>query len=65
MRRRDRIIGKVKSCYWKETHKFDVELLESAKEALAIDRKAQTDFWRKAIKKGNEECHAGVRIQGQ
>ena len=65
MRRRDRITGKIESYYWKETHKFDVELPESVEEALAIDRKTQTDFWRKATGKGNEECHAGVRIQGQ
>ena len=51
LRSRDRIIGKVKSCYWKKTHKFGIEFPKSVEEALAIDRKTQTDFWCKAIEK--------------
>ena len=51
LRRRDRIISKVKSRYWKRTHKYGVELPKSVEQALAIDRKTGTDLWKKAIEK--------------
>jgi hypothetical protein len=51
LRKRDRIIKKVASRYWKRTHKFGVELPKSVKEALEIDRKTVTTFWRDAIEK--------------
>jgi len=51
MRKRDRILKRVKSRYWKRTHKYGIELPKSVAEALAIDRKTGTDFWRKAIEK--------------
>ena len=51
LRRRDVIIKKVKTRYWKRTHKFGIELPKSVKEAYAIDRRTGTDFWRLAIEK--------------
>jgi hypothetical protein len=51
LRRRDRIIKKVKSRYWKRTHKFGIEMPKSVAEALKVDRDTGTDFWRKAIDK--------------
>ena len=51
LRRRDVIIKKVKTRYWKRTHKFGIELPKSVKEAYAIDRRTGTDFWRTAIEK--------------
>jgi len=51
LRKRDRILKKVKSRYWKRTHKFGVELPKSVEQALEIDRRTNTDFWRKAIEK--------------
>jgi hypothetical protein len=51
LRKRDRIIKKVKSRYWKRTHKYGIELPHSVKEALAIDRCTGTTFWRDAIDK--------------
>jgi hypothetical protein len=51
LRKRDRIIKKVKSRYWKRTHKFGIEMPKSIQEAFAIDRRTGTDFWRKAIEK--------------
>ena len=51
LRKRDVILKKVKSRYWKQTHKYGIELPHSVQEALAIDRKTGTDFWRKAIEK--------------
>jgi hypothetical protein len=49
--RRSRIISKVKSQYWKMTHKFGIRLPKTVEEALEIDRTTNTDFWRKAINK--------------
>jgi Reverse transcriptase (RNA-dependent DNA polymerase) len=51
IKRRNRIISKVKSRYWKTTHKFGIRLPKSVEEALEIDRTTNTDLWRKAINK--------------
>jgi len=51
LRRRDRIIGKVKSRYWKRTHKFGIRIPKTLAEALDIDKDTGTDLWRKAIEK--------------
>jgi hypothetical protein len=51
LRRRNRIINKVKSRYWKTTHKFGVRLPHSVEEALRIDEETGTTFWYDAIKK--------------
>jgi hypothetical protein len=51
LRKCDRIIKKVKSRYWKRTHKFGVELPKSVCEALEIDARTGTTFWRDAIEK--------------
>lgn len=51
LRRRNRIISKAKTRYWKRTHKFGIELPKSVEEALAIDRRTGTDYWAKAIEK--------------
>ena len=51
LRKRNRIISKIKSKYWKQTHKFGIEMPKSAKEALELDRKNGNDLWTKAIEK--------------
>ena len=51
LRKRNRIISKIKSRYWKTTHKFGIELPHSVEEAYEIDRKTGTDHWRRAIEK--------------
>jgi hypothetical protein len=51
LRTRNRIIGKVKSRYWKTSHKFGVRLPHSVQEALQIDKETGTDFWWRAIQK--------------
>ena len=58
LRRRDRIISKVKSKYWRTTHKFGIRIPKTAKDAYDIDRETGTDFWTKAI----EREMANVRI---
>ena len=51
LRTRERIISKVKSRYWVTTHKFGIKLPKTVQEALQIDKKTGTDFWKKAIQK--------------
>jgi hypothetical protein len=51
LRKRERIIQKVRTWYWKCTHKYGVELPKSVKQALAIDRNMGTSFWKDAIEK--------------
>jgi hypothetical protein len=51
LRRRNRIISKLKSRYWKTTHKFGIRVPKSADEAYKIDLETGTDFWAKAISK--------------
>ena len=51
LRKCDRMIAKVRSHYWKRTHKFGVLIPKSVKEALILDDKTGTDLWQKAIEK--------------
>jgi hypothetical protein len=51
LRARNRISAKVKSQYWKTSHKFGVRLPHSVQEALEIDKETNTDFWWQAIQK--------------
>jgi hypothetical protein len=44
LRRRNRIISKVKSKYWKTTHKFGIRLPHSVKQALQIDEETGTNL---------------------
>ena len=45
------MIAKVRSCYWKCTHKFGILISKSVKEALLLDDEMGTDLWQKAIEK--------------
>ncbi len=47
----ERILKKVKTKYWSVTHKYGLELPKSVAQALAIDKRTGTDFWKKAIEK--------------
>jgi hypothetical protein len=51
LRRRNRIISKLKSRYWKTTHKFGIRVPKSVDEAYKIDSETGTDLWTKAIVK--------------
>ena len=50
-KKRDRIIAKIKTKYWRTTHKYGVKLPKNAADALRIDAETGTDFWAKAINK--------------
>ena len=51
IRKRDNFIGKVKSRYWKTTHKFGIRLPHSVEEALRLDAETSTILWHDAIMK--------------
>ena len=54
LKKRDRIISKItkgKGKYWTRTHKYGIELPKTVAEALDIDRRTGTTFWREAIEK--------------
>ena len=48
---RDRIISKVKSKYWRTSHKFGIHVPKIVKEAYDIGMQSGTDFWTKEITK--------------
>jgi hypothetical protein len=51
LKKRERILKKVKSKYWSVSHKYGLERPESVAQALEIDWRTGTDFWRKTIEK--------------
>lgn len=52
LRRRDRIIiSATKKRYHKRTHKFGIELPKTVKQALEIDRRTGTTYWRDALQR--------------
>ena len=51
MKKRNRIIAKTKSRYWRTSHKFGVELPHTVEKALRLDEESGTSHWRTAIEK--------------
>ena len=51
LKRKDKMISKVKSKYWKSTHKFGIETPKSVPEAYRIDKETGTNHWTRAIEK--------------
>ena len=45
------MINKVKSKYWRSTHKFGIEIPKSVNEAYKIDQETGTAHWTRAIEK--------------
>ena len=62
LKKRDRIIAKLKSKYWRNTHKFGIRIPKSVEEALEIDRITNTDFWRKAIEKEMQNVRVAFEL---
>ena len=61
LRKRTRIINKVKSCYWRATEKFGIELPHSVQEAYEIDQRNGTRHWTRAIEKEMKKiCELGA-----
>jgi hypothetical protein len=63
VRKRNRIISKVKSKYWKTTHKFGIRVPKSVEEALQIDEETNTDLWRKALAKEMSKVRVAWKMQ--
>ena len=51
LKRKDRIISKIKSRYWEQTHKYGIRVPKSVDDAIRIDKESGTDFWERAINK--------------
>ncbi len=51
LKKQNQIVAKVKSRYWRTTHKFRIKLPKTVAEAYAIDKRTGTDHWRRAIEK--------------
>lgn len=51
IKKKDRLIGKVKSKYWRTTHKFGIRIPKTVEEAYRLDQETGTDYWTKAINK--------------
>ncbi|KAL7548103.1 hypothetical protein ACHAWF_011393, partial [Thalassiosira exigua] len=49
LKKRDRIIKKAKSKYWRTTHNYGIRAPKTPEEALRIDKEMGTDFWEKAM----------------
>ena len=64
LRRRDRILAKVKTRYWKQTHKFGIRMPKTVEEALSIDAETGTTFWRDAIEKEMRNVMPAFKILG-
>ena len=51
LKKRQAIVAKVKSRYWRTMHKFSVQLPHSVEEANKFDKQNGNDYWWKAIEK--------------
>jgi hypothetical protein len=51
LKKKERILKAVRTCYLKRTHKFGLRLPKSVEEAYEIDRETGTDYWHRAILK--------------
>ena len=49
--KRDRIIAKTKSKYWRTNTKFGIRVPKTVEETLRLDEENGNDFWGKALKK--------------
>ena len=57
LKKRKQIVAKVKSWYWRTTHKFGVKLPHSVEEAYKFDAENGNDLWRHAIEQEMSRAH--------
>ena len=55
IRKRERIISKLKSKYWRTTHKYGIRIPKDVKEAMQLDEANGNTFWQDAIRKEMEK----------
>jgi hypothetical protein len=51
LRKRNRIVSKAQTKYWKTTHKFGIRIPKNLKEALELDKLNGNDYWEQSVKK--------------
>ena len=61
-KKKSRILAKVKSKYWKKTHKYGVRLPKSVKEALRFDKEDATSHWRDAIEREMKNVRVAFQV---
>ena len=66
LQKRNHIISKVASRYWKTTHKFGIEVPKSVKHALEIDKRNGNRFWKNGHQERDEQDsgHGNFRTLG-
>jgi len=65
LKKRNQIINRIKSKYWRTSHKFGIEIPKSVEHALQIDRDTGTDYWHcLSHRKGDEECANRISEMG-
>ena len=64
MRKWDRMINKVKTKYWRTTHKYGIRVPKTVDEALRLDAKNGNHLWQDAIKKemGKAKVESQFRV---
>ena len=62
LKKKNRIIARTKSRYWKRRNKFGIELPKSIEEALELDRKNGNTYWHDAIKKEMDNVKIAFNI---
>ena len=62
LRCRRRMVSKVKSKYWRTTHKFGIEIPKSVETAYDIDRATRSEYWHKAVEKEMKKIRAAMQV---
>jgi hypothetical protein len=62
LRKKDRIISKIKSRYWRTSHKYGVRIPKSVEEALQFDKLNGNNYWEKAIEKEMAKAKVSWRV---
>ena len=62
IKRRNRILAKVKTKYWRTTHKFGIRVPKSVDEALQIDRENGNTLWYDAIQKEMKNVRVAFKV---
>jgi hypothetical protein len=65
MRKKDRMISKVKSKYWKRSHKFGIRLPKTVEQAIRFDEEDGTTFWRDAVEKEMKNVRVAFEFNDQ
>ena len=60
LKKKDKIIYRVKSCYWRTSHKFGIALPHSVEKGYDIDGVNGNTFWRDYIDKEIKKTVLGL-----